>query len=199
MTINLKKGETINLKKEAPSLERVMCGLGWDVNTKKRGFLGLLGGSNVDLDSTVLCVNGHNDRPRNDDVVYFGNLRHRSGAILHQGDNLTGKGDGDDEQILVELGLIPDEISKLIFVVNIYSAIDRQQDFAQVNNAFVRLVDLKSNREIVRYQLSGGEYTGQTGMVMAEVVRSGDGWQMSAIGEGFRVKNIQELINQYLG
>ena len=176
-----------------------MCGLGWDVSQGKKGFLGLFGGSDFDLDSTVVCVNDQNQVAHKEDIIYFGNLSHSSQAIRHQGDNLTGKGDGDDEQIMVELNLIPAYVKKLIFIVNIYSGIGRKQDFSQVSNAFVRMVDLNSNREIVRYQLSAGQYGGQTGMVMAEVSRTEDGWQMSAIGEGLRVKNIQDLINQYLG
>ncbi|WP_267383051.1 TerD family protein [Cyanobacterium sp. uoEpiScrs1] len=198
MAIYLQKGQQISLKKEAPGLTKLMCGLGWDIH---RGYGGLLGlfkhQDHIDLDVSVLCLNPNDKLTNKSDVVYFGNLHHDSRAITHLGDNLTGKGDGDDEEILVDLPQVPDTISKLVFVVNIYNCIKRKQGFEQVKNAFVRLVNLEKKQEIARYSLSGSEYKGTTGMILAEVYRHNNEWKMAAIGEGINVKNIQEVVNQY--
>ena len=198
MAINLQKGQQISLKKEAPDLTKLMCGLGWDIPKGSGGLLGLFRFQfNVDLDASVLCLNPNDKLSSKSDVVYFGNLQHDSRAITHLGDNLTGKGDGDDEEILVNLPQVPDTIYKLVFVVNIYDCIKRQQNFGHVKNAFVRLVNLEKNHEIARYSLSGREYEGKTGMILAEVYRHDREWKMAAIGEGINVKNIQEVVSQY--
>lgn len=197
MAINLQKGQRISLKKEAPSLTKLMCGLGWDV-AQRSGLLGLFKPqADFDLDASVLCLNPNEKLTSKSDLVYYGNLRHNSSAITHLGDNLTGKGEGDDEQILVDLPQIPNSIAKLVFVINIYDCIKRNQDFGQVKNAFVRLVDLGNNQEIARYSLSGGEYQGKTGMILAEVYRHHDEWEMAAVGEGITVNSIKEMANQY--
>lgn len=197
MGINLQKGQRISLKKEAPKLEQLMCGLGWDVAKKKGGFLSGLFTTDFDLDASVLCLNQDGKIKSNSEIVFFGNLRHYSDAINHMGDNLTGAGDGDDEQILVKLPLIPQNIHKLVFVVNIYNALERSQDFSQVENAFVRLVNLSNNQEIARYTLSGNGYQGKTGMIMAEIARVGDDWEMTAKGEGFQVKSLGDVMKLY--
>ena len=197
MGINLQKGQRISLKKEAPKLEKLMCGLGWDVAAKKGGFLGGLFTRDFDLDASVLCLNSRDKMVSNGDLIYFGNLRHSSSAITHMGDNLTGKGAGDDEQIMVNLPMIPSNIHKLVFVVNIYDAASRKQDFAQVANAFVRLVNMKTNKEIARYSLSGSSYQNQTGMIMAEICRVGDDWEVSAKGDGIKVKSLEEIAQLY--
>jgi tellurium resistance protein TerD len=198
MTINLQKGQRISLKKEAPGLAKVMCGLGWDVKKSSTGLLGVFGGSSdFDLDSSVLCLDSNNRIRNNGDVIYFGNLEHSSRSITHLGDNLTGQGAGDDEQIIVDLSRVPLEITKLVFTVNIYKCLERKQDFNQVNNAFVRLVDLATNQEIARYNLSGGEYQGSTGMILAELDRENEEWKMGAIGREIRVSGLQELVKSY--
>ena len=197
MGINLQKGQRISLKKEAPKLEQLMCGLGWDVAKKKGGFLGGLFTTDFDLDASVLCLNQDSKIKSNSEIIFFGNLRHYSDAISHLGDNLTGAGDGDDEEILVKLPLIPNNIHKLVFVVNIYNAIERNQDFSLVENAFVRLVNLANNQEIARYTLSGNGYQGNTGMIMAEITRVGDDWEMTAKGEGFKVKSLGDVMKLY--
>ncbi|CCQ49328.1 TerD family protein [Crocosphaera watsonii WH 8501] len=196
MAINLKKGQRISLKKEAPGLTKVMCGLGWDVSESK-GLFGLFKANDFDLDASVLCLTNKDKLKSKSDVVYYRNLEHSSGAITHQGDNLTGEGDGDDEQILVDLTRLPDDILKLVFVVNIYKARQRQQSFGQVKNAFVRLVNLNDNKEIARYSLLGEEYGGKTGMILAEVYRDQEEWKMEAVGKGFMVNGLQEITNQY--
>ena len=199
MGINLEKGQRISLSKEAPGLKKLMCGLGWDVVKRSGG--GLLGAfsntQDCDLDASVFCLDQNGKVRDSANVVYFGNLSHRSGAITHLGDNLTGAGEGDDEQILVDLGKIPSDIAKLVFTVNIYESIARKQDFAQVQNAFVRLVDTSNNKELARYQLSGLEYAGMTGMVMAEIYRHNNEWKMGAVGDGVKVNGLEELMKSY--
>jgi stress response protein SCP2 len=197
MGINLEKGQRISLEKIAPGLKNLLCGLGWDV-AQSDGLLGFLKmGPNLDLDASVICLDGQDKLKGITDLVYFGNLRHASGAVTHLGDNLTGEGEGDDEQILVALDRLPPAIQKLVFVVNIYECLSRKQDFSQVKNAFVRLIDRSNNQEIARYNLSGSNYAGMTGMIMAEVYLQDGQWQMAAKGEGFRAKNLQEITQLY--
>jgi tellurium resistance protein TerD len=196
MAINLTKGQSISLKKEAPGLTKLMCGLGWDV-AQSRGFMGLFKGDNFDLDASVLCLTSSGKLKSKSEVIYFSNLRHRSGAITHLGDNLTGEGAGDDEQILVDLPRVPDDIAKLVFVVNIYNCQQRKQSFGQVKNAFVRLVDSSNNKEIARYSLFGEEYDGKTGMILAEVYRDNGEWKMEAVGKGLIVDGLQEMTKDY--
>lgn len=200
MAIQLKKGNSISLKKEAPGLKKVMLGLGWDMaqeSVAKNIFSLFKPSTTIDLDSSVLCLDANGKLQGSGNLVYYGNLRHKSGAIAHQGDNLTGQGEGDDEQIIVDLDQVPAEISTLLFTVNIYMGQERKQDFSRIRNAFVRLVDQSNNREIVNYQLSGESYVGQTGMLMAELRREANGWQMKALGEGLNLKDLNNLIQLY--
>lgn len=200
MAIQLKKGNRISLKKEAPKLNKIMLGLGWDMVTQseKKGLFGFLKSDapDIDLDSSVFCLNSGDRLNAKDDVVYYGNLTHKSMAIRHLGDNLTGKGDGDDEQIVVELDKVPGNISSLLFTVNIYMASERNQDFSGIQNAFVRLVDLSTNREIAYYRLSESSFSNQTMMKMAELRRTPSGWEMKAIGDGARI-TLNDLIGDY--
>lgn len=199
MGINLQKGQRISLSKEAPGLKKLMCGLGWDVAKRSGG--GLFGAfsntQDCDLDASVLCLDQNGKMKDIANVVYFGNLSHRSGAITHLGDNLTGAGEGDDEQIIVDLEKIPSDIARLVFTVNIYESIARKQDFGQVQNAFVRLVDTSNNKELARYQLSGLEYAGMTGMIMGEIYRHNNEWKMGAVGDGVKVNGLAELMKSY--
>ncbi|MGK7893246.1 MAG: TerD family protein [Xenococcus sp. (in: cyanobacteria)] len=199
MTINLQKGQRISLSKEAPGLKQLMCGLGWDVATKTGGglFSAFSGGKDFDLDASVICLDENGKLRDGKDLVYFGNLAHPSGAIVHRGDNLTGAGEGDDEIVLVDLPKIPAHISKLVFVVNIYQAVKRKQDFSQVANAFVRLVDSASGKELARYNLSGRDYLGMTSMILAEVYRHNNEWKMAAIGNGLQLNGLKEIAQQY--
>ncbi len=130
-------------------------------------------------------------------IIYFGNLRHSSSAIAHQGDNLTGAGEGDDEIINIDLPLIPPSIVYLMFVINIYKCNERRQDFGMVNNAFVRLVNRTSNKELARYNLSGNEYQGMTAMILAEVYRHNDDWKMAAVGNGLKVATLADIAKLY--
>ncbi|MBD1929109.1 TerD family protein [Trichocoleus sp. FACHB-90] len=199
MGINLQKGQRISLSKEAPGLTKLMCGLGWDVAKSTGG--GLFGAfsntQDCDLDASVICLDQNDKLKDKANIVFFGNLSHQSGAITHLGDNLTGAGEGDDEQILVDLARLPKEIVKLVFTVNIYHCIERKQDFAQVKNAFVRLVNTSNNQELAKYNLSGAEYKGMTGMIMAEIYNRNNEWKMAAIGNGVSVNGLHELVQAY--
>lgn len=195
MAINLKKGQRISLTKDNPGLKQIMCGLGWDVAPKSGGFFG--GNKQFDLDSSVLCLDSNKKLSDVKDIVYFGNLRHSSSSINHQGDNLTGAGDGDDEVINIDLPLIPANIAYLMFAINIYKCSDRKQDFSMVENAFVRLVNRENNQELARYNLSGTEYQGMTGMILAEVYRHNTEWKMAAVGNGFKVKTLADIAKIY--
>ena len=195
MAINLKKGQRISLTKEDPSLKQIMCGLGWDVAPSSGGFFG--GNKQFDLDSSILCLNADKKLLDVKDIVYFGNLRHSSGAIAHQGDNLTGAGEGDDEIINIDLPLIPPNIAHLVFAINIYKCNQRKQDFSMVENAFVRLVNRNTNQELARYNLSGTEYQGMTGMIMAEVYRHNEEWKMAAVGNGFKIATLADIAKVY--
>ncbi|MEA5596036.1 TerD family protein [Rivularia sp. UHCC 0363] len=200
MTISLQKGQRISLSKEAPGLTKLICGLGWDVAKRSGGgFFSNFGGSghDYDLDASVICLDANGKLTDNKNVIYFGNLQHSSRAIIHQGDNLTGAGDGDDEVIIMDLPRIPVNIAKLIFVVNIYECVTRKQDFGQIENAFVRLVNSSNNKELARYNLSGKEYMGMTGMILAEVYRHNNEWKMAAIGNGVNVPGLGKLIESY--
>lgn len=195
MAINLKKGQRISLTKEEPDLKQIMCGLGWDVAPKSGGFFG--GGKQFDLDSSVICLDADKKLTDVKNIIYFGNLRHSSSAIAHQGDNLTGAGEGDDEVINIDLPLIPPSIIYLVFAINIYKCQNRRQDFSMVDNAFVRLVNRTNNKELARYNLSGAEYRDMTGMILAEVYRHNNEWKMAAVGNGFKVSTLADIAKLY--
>jgi stress response protein SCP2 len=199
MGINLQKGQRISLSKEAPTLTKLMCGLGWDVAKTSGGgfFSNFAGGAQYDLDASVICLDANGKLTSKENIVYFGNLQHSSKAIIHTGDNLTGAGDGDDEVIIVDLPRIPIQIAKLVFVINIYECVRRKQDFSQVENAFVRLVNADNNKELARYNLSGRDYQGRTGMILAEVYRHDNEWKMAAVGNGITVNGLADIIRSY--
>ncbi|MCY6484947.1 TerD family protein [Clostridium aestuarii] len=201
MAINLQKGQRISLTKDNDSLSKIMVGLGWDpVEQKSKGLLGgIFGGStspNVDCDASVFMLD-ENDRIRSkEQIIYFGNLKHKSGSVLHMGDNLTGDGDGDDEQIQVELKRIPQDINKLVFVVNIYDCVKRKQHFGMIKNAFIRIVNSSNNQEMLRYNLTD-DYANKTSLYVGEIYRHGNEWKFAATGEGDSSKSIGEMINRY--
>lgn len=199
MSINLQKGQRISLAKEAPGLSKVIMGLGWDINQNKSkggGFFSkLFSGPPAAFDLDAACIM-LNDSGKFENMVYYSNLRSSDSSIIHTGDNLTGEGEGDDEQIIVDLNKVSANISKLVFVVNIFQAIQRKQDFSMVENAFVRLVDAASNKEIAKYNLSDS-YPDMTAMTLAEVFRSDNGWDMQASGKPSKVSSLHEMSEQY--
>lgn len=200
MGVNLQKGQKVNLKKsDGQALSRIRIGLGWDpVEQKKGGLFGsIFGGSAPDIDcdaSVIVCKGGR--LASRDDVVYFGNLKHSSGAIRHTGDNLTGEGEGDDEQILVDLTAVPADYDKLVFVVNIYDCESRKQDFGMIANAFIRICDERTGEEFCRYNLSES-YAGMTAMIFGEIYRYNGEWKFNAIGQGTKDKGLNELARRY--
>lgn len=204
MGINLQKGQKIDLTKGGSSrLKRVMVGLGWDEAPRSSGFLGGLFGSepqDIDCDASVILCGPDGKTVSSNTTqccVYFGNLRHPSGAIVHQGDNLTGAGDGDDEQIMVNLEQVPSQIEKMVFVVNIYDARARKQHFGMIRNAFIRLVDMDSEREICRFDLSEN-YNNMTGLVVGEIYRRNGEWKFNAIGQPVQeASRLDALIQLY--
>jgi tellurium resistance protein TerD len=198
MGINLQKGQTISLEKEAPGLSKVIMGLGWDIKKApgSGGFFSKLFSTPdaaFDLDAACLMLNPGG---KNEFMVYYSNLKSPDGSINHSGDNLTGAGEGDDEQIIVDLKSVPANIQKLIFAVTIFQAKERKQDFGQVENAFVRMVNASNNNEIARYNLSSS-YPGMTSMILAEVTREGNGWKMAALGESSKAGSLHEVAEQY--
>lgn len=192
MSINLKKGQKIDLKKSNPGLSEIKVGLGWDPVKQSGGFLKSLFGSgsaDIDCDASIFLLD-KNSNPI--DLVYFGNLRTRNDSIIHTGDNLTGDGDGDDEVILVDLERISDRVDKLLFVVNIYDCIRRKQHFGMIENAYIRIIDVKGRSEIARYNLSD-DYNSKTALVVGEIYRHNGTWKFSAIGEGTNDTGLSDM------
>lgn len=175
--INLKKGQKADLTKSNPSLQKILVGLGWDTNKYD---------NNVDFDLDVsaflLCENGKVSDE--EDFVFYNNLVHKSGAVQHLGDNLTGEGDGDDEQIIVDLVKVPDNITKIAFVVSIYEPQERKQNFGQVENAYIRLLDKNTNNILAQYDLTE-EFSIETAVVVGEIYRYKGEWKFNALGSGF--------------
>ena len=186
MSINLSKGQKIDLTKGEIGLNHIMVGLGWDEAQQSSAGGGLLGFFkskpkiyDIDCDaSAILC----DSNGKYMDLVYYHNLQISDGSIVHQGDNLTGAGDGDDEQIMVDLKKVSPLVGKIVFVVNIYAASERKQHFGMIRNAFIRLVDMDKNNEICRYNLSDNYY-GMEGLIVGEIYRYNREWKFNAIGQ----------------
>lgn len=178
MPISLAKGQKVDLTKGNPGLKNLMVGLGWDVNTFDSGAA-------FDLDAAAFMVGENGKCPTDKDFIFYGNLEHMSASVKHMGDNLTGEGDGDDEQVQVDLSKIPANISKIAFTVTIYEAESRRQNFGQVSNAFIRIVDEATNQELIRYDL-GEDFSIETAVVVGELYRHNGEWKFNAIGSGFQ-------------
>lgn len=178
MPISLQKGQKVDLTKGNPTLKHILVGLGWDVNRYDGGFA-------FDLDASAFLLGANGQTPNTDAFIFYGNLKHPSGAVEHMGDNLTGEGDGDDEQILVDLTKIPDSIEKIAFTVTIYEAEQRRQNSGQVDNSFIRIVDNDTGKELIRYDL-GEDFSIETAIVVGEIYRHGGGWKFNAVGSGFQ-------------
>lgn len=196
MSISLQKGQKVSLSKENAGLSKVVIGLGWDeVERKKGGFFSAKPQA-IDCDASALLLQ-NGKLVNKQDIVYFGNLRHKSGTIQHMGDNLTGAGDGDDEQIIVDLASVPAEYDRIVIVVNIYQAVKRKQHFGLIQNAFIRLVDGRNNQEMCKYNLSE-DYSGMTAMIFGEVYRHNGEWKFNAMGQGTTDPGLGELANRYI-
>lgn len=189
MSVNLVKGQKISLVKDGGgTLTKVVMGLGWDAVQQKKGLLkSLFGGgkTNIDLDASCGMFN-ENKEPM--DFVWFSQLKSKDGSIVHTGDNLTGEGEGDDEQIIVDLQKVPASVKYLVFTVNSF----RGQTFNEVENAFCRLVDSSTHKEIAKYTLSGGG--NYTAMIMAKLYRHNEEWKMHALGEPTSGRVVADLL-----
>jgi stress response protein SCP2 len=212
MAISLKKGQGVSLKKSEYDLSMVTVGLGWDVNEEKKGFFGSIFGKNEEYDLDVVAfLCDANGKVRNlgstepgrqrlvgGDIIFFNSMRHNSGCIWLTGDNRTGAGDGDDEQIIVKLNDLPDVFQKIVFVVQIYNGEEQGQNFGRVQNAFIRAVDNRG-KEMARFDLSGGVgFSQYRSMLFAEMVREQDGWKFNAIGSPDQSDSFIVWLKQYL-
>ncbi len=178
MPVNLQKGQKVSLTKGNPGLKKVVVGLGWDVNVFDTG-------GDFDLDAAAFLLTDSGRGKGSEDFVFYGNLKHPSGSVQHMGDNLTGAGDGDDEQIKVDLSLVPGDVTKIAFTVTIYEADARRQNFGQVNNAFIRIYNEENGEEMLRYDL-GEDFSIETAAVFGELYKNGDEWKFNAIGSGYQ-------------
>ncbi|WP_030620439.1 TerD family protein [Streptomyces sclerotialus] len=176
MAITLAKGGNVSLSKEAPGLTAVVIGLGWDVRTTT--------GTDHDLDASALLCGESGKVVSDQHFVFYNNLKSPDGSVEHTGDNLTGEGEGDDEQIKVDLAAVPADVARVVFPVSIHDAEARAQNFGQVRNAYIRVVNQADGQEIARYDLSEDAAT-ETAMVFGELYRHGGEWKFRAVGQGY--------------
>lgn len=177
MSIILSKGQKIDLTKTNPGLVKAVIGLGWDTNKYS-------GGQAFDLDASAFLVDETNRCQNDHDFIFYNNLGHPSGAVVHTGDNRTGEGDGDDEQLVVDFSTIPSYVQRIGIAVTIHDAELRNQNFGQVSNAFVRLADEATGQELLRFDL-GEDFSIETAVVFCELYKHGNDWKFSAVGSGF--------------
>lgn len=196
MSVSLQKGQKASLSKEHAGLSKMMVGLGWDEAQKAKGGFFAPKPKPIDCDASALLLKNGRLCDKSD-IIYFGNLGHKSGAIQHMGDNLTGAGEGDDEQILVDLSRIPAEYDRIVMVVNIYQAVQRKQHFGMIQNAFIRLVDQRNNAEMCKYNLTD-DYSGMTALIFGEIYRHNGEWKFNAIGQATTDPGLGELANRYI-
>ncbi len=176
MAISLTKGGNVSLTKEAPTMKTALAGLGWDARATD--------GAAFDLDASVFMVGENGKVVTDQHFIFFNNQTSPCGSVAHQGDNLTGEGDGDDEQVKVSFDQVPAEVQKLVFAVTIYDAEGRNQNFGQVSNAYMRIVNDDNSEEIARFDLSE-DASLETAMVFGELYRHNGEWKFKAIGQGF--------------
>ena len=195
MSVNLQKGQKVDLTKGNAGLKSLVVGLGWDEAPKKFSLFSKQ--EDIDCDASAILITESTGKLAGPiDVVYYGQLQHRSGAIRHCGDNLTGAGDGDDEQIIVELNRVPADYNKIVFVVTIYQARERKQQFGMIRNAFIRIVDADTGSELCKYNLSEN-YEGKTAMIFGEVYRHNGEWKFGAIGEPTNDNGIADIAARF--
>ena len=176
MTVSLSKGGNVSLSKEAPGMTAVLVGLGWDARTTS--------GTDFDLDASAIMVKSDGKVMSDSHFIFFNNKTSPDGSVEHTGDNLTGEGEGDDEQIKVNVGTLGPDVDKVVFPVSIYDADSRQQNFGQVRNAFIRVVNQADNTELARYDLTEDAST-ETAMLFGELYRNGAEWKFRAVGQGY--------------
>ena len=190
MSISLRKGGRVNLSKEAPSLDKMTVGLGWDANQSDTG-------SAFDLDASIFLVGANGKTISDGDFVFYNNLKSTDGSVEHLGDSLTGEGDGDDEKVNVTLSKVNPDIQEIIFVVTIHEAEVRRQNFGQVSNAFIRIVDDMTGKEITKYDLDE-DYSNETAIEFGKLYRRDGTWRFQAVGSGFNA-GLQGFVDKYMG
>ncbi len=178
MAVNLRKGQKVDLTKSNPGLKKITVGLGWDVNRYDSG-------ADFDLDAAAFLLGENGKVTQDDDFVFYGAKNHPSGAVNHAGDNRTGEGEGDDEQIFVDLTQVPANIQRIAFTATIYDGAERGQNFGQVQNAYVRIVDDATGQELIRYDLEE-DFSIETAVVVGELYRHGGEWKFNAVGSGYQ-------------
>lgn len=176
MAVTLSKGGNVSLAKVDPSLTNVKIGLGWDTRSTD--------GQDFDLDASAFLLTDAGKVRGDNDFIFYNNLKSSDGSVTHTGDNRTGEGEGDDESLIIELNRVPQEVTKIVFVVTIHDAVTRRQSFGQVANAFIRLVNNDSNVEAARYDLSEDAST-ETAMLFGELYRHAGEWKFRAVGQGY--------------
>lgn len=177
MALSLSKGGNLSLTKEAPGMTKVLVGLGWDARSTD--------GQDFDLDASAFLLKADGKVRAESDFIFYNQLKSVDGSVEHTGDNRTGEGDGDDEAIKVDLSKVPADIDRIAFTVTIHEAEARKQNFGQVRNAFIRIVNQDNNNEVARYDLAEDAST-ETAMIFAELYRNGTEWKFRAIGQGFK-------------
>jgi len=188
MGINLGKGERINLSKDAPGLKKVGVGLGWDTNATDTG-------NDFDLDASVFMLGANGKISTEKYFVFYNNLKSPDGSVTHTGDNRTGQGDGDDETLLVDLGKVDAGVQDLVFIVTIHEAEARKQNFGQVRNAFIRLYDQDTSKEVAKYELDE-DYSKETALEFGRMYKKDGEWRFQAVGQGFK-SGLQGFVDKY--
>lgn len=197
MAISLVKGQKVDLTKGNVGLTKVIVGLGWDPAAVKSGFFGLKKKApNIDCDASALLLNGNGKLSNGTNLVCFYNKQSGCGSVVHTGDNITGEGDGDDEQIIVQLDRVPASVERILVVVNIYECDSRRQDFGMIESAFIRILNPVNDKELIRFNLTDN-YAGKTALIVGELYRDNGEWKFNAIGEGTHAAHIDILARQY--
>jgi tellurium resistance protein TerD len=178
MGVSLQKGQKVDLTKGNPSLSKIIVGLGWDIKRYDGGF-------DFDLDASAFMLGSSDKVTSESDFIFYNNLKSKCGSVQHTGDNLTGEGEGDDEQIIIEMGKVPQTFQKIAITVTIHDPETRKQNFGMISNAFVRIVDEATGQELIRYDL-GEDFSIETAIVVAEIYRYNDEWKFAAVGSGFK-------------
>lgn len=188
MAISLQKGQKVDLTKTNPGLKKVLVGLGWDTNKYD-------GGKDFDLDASAFLLGANGKVTSDTDFIFYNNPKSSDGSVVHTGDNRTGEGEGDDEQLTVELASVPAQVEKVSFCITIHDAAARAQNFGQVSNAFVRIVNEETNEELIRYDL-GEDFSVETAIVVAELYRNAGEWKFSAVGSGYQ-NGLEGLVRDF--
>lgn len=186
--LSLVKGQKLSLTKTEPGLDNILVGLGWDVKKYTGGF-------DFDLDASVFMLGQNGKVPSNDEFIFYGQTKYKNGSVEHTGDNRTGEGDGDDESIKVKLSGIPSNIDRLVFTVTIYEAELRRQNFGQIENAYIRIVNEDNGKEICRFDL-GEDFSIQNSINVGEIYRHEGEWRFNPVGAGY-TNGLEGFVNDY--